>query len=128
MPAAARRKEASLPRTYSYEKISVAHGGQYGTSGSRVFRSIPDFFLFFVSLAQSAPFAYVPNQGGATVSVIDTATDSVTETLTLSGTLLGVAVNKAGTKAYFAYSNSIDITVLNIPGNTRRQPSPPPAP
>ena len=37
--------------------------------------------------AIAAPFAYVPNQKSGTISVIDTATDTVTKTLSGGGTL-----------------------------------------
>jgi YVTN family beta-propeller protein len=37
--------------------------------------------------ATAAPFAYVPNQKGGSISVIDTATDKVTRTLTAHGQL-----------------------------------------
>ena len=44
--------------------------------------------LFAVaSPASAAPFAYVPNQKSGTISVIDTATDTVTRTLSAGGTL-----------------------------------------
>ena len=47
----------------------------------------------------SAPLAaraYVANEGGATVSVIDTATNTVTATVTVGNFPFGVAVNAAG--------------------------------
>ena len=40
-----------------------------------------------VNAAAAAPFAYVPNQKSGTISVIDTATDTVTKTLSGGGTL-----------------------------------------
>jgi len=44
--------------------------------------------LFATTLpVAAAPFAYVPNQKSGTVSVIDTATDTVTKTLSGGGTL-----------------------------------------
>jgi YVTN family beta-propeller protein len=44
--------------------------------------------LFATALpAVAAPFAYVPNQKSGTISVIDTATDTVTKTLTGGGAL-----------------------------------------
>src|SRR5690606_9814198 len=33
------------------------------------------------SVASAAPFAYVPNEGGASISVIDTASDKVVDTI-----------------------------------------------
>ena len=44
-------------------------------------------------LAGSATLAYVPNEGSATISVIDTATDAVTDTLRVGEKPRGIAVD-----------------------------------
>ena len=50
--------------------------------------------------AAAAPFAYVPNSDDGTVSVIDTATDTVVATVPVGQAPIGVAVHPAGTYAY----------------------------
>jgi YVTN family beta-propeller protein len=52
----------------------------------------------FLSPAYAAPFAYVPNSGDGTVSVIDTATNRVTATVTIGSGAYAIAVTK--TRAY----------------------------
>jgi YVTN family beta-propeller protein len=52
--------------------------------------------------AEAKPFAYVTNSGSNTVSVIDTATNTVVVTLPVSGGL--VAITPDGTHAYVANS------------------------
>jgi YVTN family beta-propeller protein len=47
--------------------------------------------------ARAAPFAYVANYGSNSVSVIDTASNTVTATVPLESNPNGVAVNPAGT-------------------------------
>jgi YVTN family beta-propeller protein len=46
--------------------------------------------------ALAAPFAYVPNEGSASISVIDTATDKVVETLKVGQKPRGIAVSADG--------------------------------
>ncbi|HEX6136720.1 MAG TPA: hypothetical protein VF059_03630, partial [Casimicrobiaceae bacterium] len=52
-------------------------------------RYLPGCFALIVAAvsdaAVAAPVAYVPNEGSASVSVIDTATDRVTATLATGG-------------------------------------------
>ena len=38
----------------------------------------------WTAAAAAAPFAYVPNEGSASISIIDTVTDRVTATLKLA--------------------------------------------
>ncbi len=51
------------------------------------------------STAAAAPIAYVPNEGSATVSLIDTATDKVTATLKFGQKPRGVALSLDGDAA-----------------------------
>jgi YVTN family beta-propeller protein len=50
-------------------------------------------FVVGAAPAVAAPFAYVPNHGDGTVSVIDTATNQVAATVTVGSQPLGAAVN-----------------------------------
>ena len=54
-----------------------------------------------VTAAHAAPFAYIPNAGDDTVSVIDTATDTVVDTISIPGTQpRTAAVSPDGTRVY----------------------------
>jgi len=50
--------------------------------------------------AQAAPFAYIINYSSGTVSVIDTASNTVTATIPGIPHAFGVAVNPSGTRVY----------------------------
>ncbi|MDO8681823.1 MAG: hypothetical protein Q7R30_25210, partial [Acidobacteriota bacterium] len=67
---------------------------------------------------QAAPFAYIPNYGSNTVSVIDTATNTVVATVAVGTNPWGVAVNPAGTRAYVANYVSNDVSVIDTASNT----------
>ena len=58
------------------------------------------------------------NQGSNTVSVIDTATDTVTSTVPVGSQPLGITVNPAGTKVYVANGESSDVSVIDMATNT----------
>jgi len=74
---------------------------------------IATVILATVAAAQAGPFAYITNFTSDTVSVIDTATNSVVDTVTVGDNPYGVAVHPAGTLVYVA--NSKD-------GHTNPQP------
>jgi YVTN family beta-propeller protein len=50
--------------------------------------------------ALAAPFAYVSNEGSASVSVIDTATDKVTATFDVGGKPRGIALSPDRKRLY----------------------------
>ncbi|WP_186319210.1 IPT/TIG domain-containing protein [Streptomyces sp. SAJ15] len=62
--------------------------------------------------------AYVANSGSGTVSVIDTAADTVTATVTVGTGPWGVAVHPDGTRAYVTNSGSGTVSVINTTSNT----------
>jgi len=75
--------------------------------------------LMMVSIAGAAPFAYITNEKSGDVSVIDTATNTVTATVPLEDKVpLGVAVTPDGTNVYVGkvYNNSV--SVINTTTNT----------
>lgn len=61
-----------------------------------------------VSNALAAPFAYITNYQSATVSVIDTSSNSVAKTIPVGSGPVGVAVNPAGTLVYVTNSGSFN--------------------
>ncbi len=63
--------------------------------------------------ASAAPFAYITNQGDMTVSVIDTATNTVTATVIVESSPTGVAVSPDGSRVYVANLGSNMVSVID---------------
>ena len=70
------------------------------------------------SSAQAQPFAYVTNSGSSSVSVINTATNTVTGTVGVGGRPIGVAFTPDGSRAYVANSESNSVSVINTSTQT----------
>src|SRR3989442_2309872 len=68
--------------------------------------------------ASALPFAYIPNEGSGTVSVMDTATNTVGATVAVGSGPDGVAVNAAGTRVYVTNEGSNSVSVINTATNT----------
>lgn len=62
--------------------------------------------------------AYVTNFGNGTVSVIDTATQTVVDTIPVGGGPSGIVVNSAGTLAYVANQTSDSVSVIDLSSDT----------
>ena len=75
-------------------------------------------FLLGAASAYAAPFAYITSEDDGTVSVIDTATNTVTTTIPVGRFPLGVAVNAAGTRAYVGNYEDQSISVIDTSTNT----------
>lgn len=69
--------------------------------------------------AHAAPFAYVTNAGDNTVSVIDSATNTVRATIPVGLYPVAVAVTPDGMFAYVANANSNDVSVVATSANSR---------
>ncbi|MFE9889229.1 Ig-like domain repeat protein, partial [Streptomyces scopuliridis] len=61
--------------------------------------------------------AYVTNSGGNSISVIDTATNTVTATIPVGSTPLGVAITPDGLRAYVINSGGNSVSVINTVTN-----------
>jgi YVTN family beta-propeller protein len=66
----------------------------------------------------ATPFAYIPNHGGSDVSVIDTATNTVTKTIAVGLHPYGVAVNHTSTRVYVTNEGSNTVSVIDTATNT----------
>ena len=62
---------------------------------------------------ESPIYAYITNMGSNTVSVIDTATNTVTDTVNVGSYPWGVAVNPKGTKVYVTNVGSATVSVID---------------
>ena len=68
--------------------------------------------------AEAAPFAYVTDNGSNSVSVIDTATNTVMATVPVGNNPVGVAITPDGRYAYVANANSGTVSVIDMATNT----------
>src|SRR6266853_1562919 len=68
--------------------------------------------------AHATPFAYITNNGSNNVSVIDTASNTVTATVAVGPYPTGVAVNPAGTRVYVTNQAGNTVSVLDTSTNT----------
>src|SRR5262245_55540213 len=74
--------------------------------------------LSFSSLAAKTNYAYVANSLELSVSVINTANNTVVTTISAGLNPVGVAVNQAGTVAYVTNYNSNSVSVISTSTNT----------
>jgi YVTN family beta-propeller protein len=72
----------------------------HGSTLIKVFGILTLVLLVQVNSAGAGPFAYIANWGSNSVSVIDTATNTVSATVNVGNYPVGVAVNPDGTKVY----------------------------
>src|SRR5256714_15343005 len=74
--------------------------------------------LLSIPSARAAPFAYITNNGSNNVSVLDTASNTVTATVAVGSFPTGVAVNPAGTRVYVANIGSNAVSGLDTASKT----------
>lgn len=75
-------------------------------------------FLFSSMSAQSAPMAYVTNFHSKNVSVINTATNTVSATIAVDGNPEGIAITPDGAFAYVVSESLGRVYVINTTTNT----------
>jgi YVTN family beta-propeller protein len=68
--------------------------------------------------AMAAPFAYVTNRNGASLSVIDTATNTVTATIGVGNNPYAATVSKDNAKVYVANFNDNSVSVIDARTHT----------
>ena len=73
---------------------------------------------FFVGPLAAAPFAYISNQLGNSVSIIDTELGKVVDTISVQGKPAGVAVAPAGDKVYISTPEAKGFAVLDVKTRT----------
>src|SRR5271170_2085904 len=72
----------------------------------------------FAPASTCAQNAYITNVGDNTVSVINTATNTVSATIVVGTTPVGVAVTPDGNKVYITNLNDNNVSVINTATNT----------
>jgi gliding motility-associated-like protein len=66
----------------------------------------------------AAGFAYVPNYGDGTVSVINTSTNALTGLVKIGSQPYGISLTADGTRAYVTNQGSNNVSVINTETNT----------
>ena len=74
--------------------------------------------VLFCGTTMAAPFAYVNHHWEGTVSVVDTATDTVTATIQIGAAPIGIAVSPSGTRVYVAKDHTTELAVIDTATNT----------
>ena len=67
--------------------------------------------------AAAAPFAYASNEGSASISVIDTATDRVVATLKIGAKPRGIAISADGSRLYVSDQTANALLVHDLGAN-----------
>ena len=91
----------------------------------KIIREVPAILIVMTAVTLgvasrvwAAPFAYITNFNDSTVSVIDTATNTVIATVPVGGGPYGVAVHPEGTFTYVTNSFSDTVSVIDATTNT----------
>src|ERR1700746_3195004 len=80
---------------------------------------LPIFLLALsVSTLHAQTFVYAPNTGNNNVSVINTATNTVTATIPVGPSPIGIVVSPDGTTVYVTNQGNGTISVINPATNT----------
>src|SRR5213075_3324344 len=66
------------------------------------------------SAAHAAPFAYVSNEGSASVSVIDTATDKVVSTIKIGEKPRGIALSPDAKRLYISDQTANALRIIDV--------------
>src|ERR1017187_5197584 len=87
-------------------------------SGNRKMSVLFMLVLMLASITGICQTAYIPNEGEATVSVINVATNTVTATITVGNYPYGVSVSPDGSTVYASNLSSNDVSVIRTSDNT----------
>jgi len=82
---------------------------------------VPVLYLLLISCAtivEAAPFAWVTNDVIDTVTMIDTATNSVTATIPVGDVPSGIAVNPSGSRVYVAHWYTQNVLAIDTATNS----------
>lgn len=85
---------------------------------SRIFQFFFSVLLLIGSTLFSGEFAYVTNNGDGTVSIIDTASNTVVGTITVGSGPFGIDVTPDGKFAYVANNGDGTVSVIDTSTNT----------
>jgi len=105
--------------TFSFPSSSIAISNKAcrGCSILKAFGIATLTVLILVGVAGASPFAYIANLESNTVSIIDTATDTVTATVNVGSEPSGAAVSPDGTRVYVTNCMSNSVSVIDAAKN-----------
>jgi len=69
--------------------------------------------MSFSASLMAAPFAYVPNEGSGTISIIDTQTDAVAGEIAIGGKPRGIAISPDGKRLYVSEQKGEHVDVID---------------
>jgi len=109
----------TLISIFSFPSSSIAISNKVcrGYNILKVFGIAALTVLILVGVAGASPFAYIANLESNTVSVIDTATDTVTATVNVGIEPSGAAVSPNGTRVYVTNCMSNSVSVVDAAKN-----------
>src|SRR5262245_45854244 len=118
----ARRGKQQTSGTSLRQTGALDHLGWWGRRSVLGMIVMVELLCWGMAPAQAAPFAYIThgdvlNSGSNTVSVVDTATNSVVASVPVGTGAGGVAVHPAGTFVYVANNLSNTVSVLDTVSN-----------
>lgn len=127
-PTTAARLLAGETSGADYDAFAVSMNGQTGAVTVPVLPAVvenqtsipasPGRLTSPSGIALAGGYAYVTNQGGTTVSVVDTATRKVTKTITVGSQPSAIAINAMSKLAYVTNRGSATVSVINTTTNT----------
>ena len=98
----------------------AAFFGHQGDSMKNIVKSALSIVILVVHLfapsGYAAPFAYIANQNGNSVSVVDLGSNQVTDIVQVESGPFGITVDSSGTYTYIANSTDNSVSVYDISG------------
>jgi YVTN family beta-propeller protein len=120
-PRAGLKKFRRLANSFIGKGVSIM-----ARSLKRIIRHLTCSLMIIVALilitstanaATIGPYAYIPNNGDNTVSVIDIQTNTVTATVNVGAGPTGVAVSPDGAKVYITNKDDDSVSIINAKTN-----------
>ncbi len=84
----------------------------------KIFLGFLLLFLIHLPLANAASTAYIANNGSDSLSVLDTATNTITDTIPFASNTYNAAVNPSGTRVYVTNVVDDTVSVLDTSNNS----------
>jgi len=76
-------------------------------------KTLASLFILTSTQLYAATFAYVPNEGSGTISVIDTQTDTVVDEINIGGKPRGIAISPDGNTLYVSEQKGEHVDVID---------------
>lgn len=107
-------KHAFVDRDEIFARMRPARGSTLLAASTLAASTLLAAALAWPHAARAAPFAYVPNEGSGTLSVIDTATDQVVATIPAGKKPRGTVIAPDGARAYVSDQPGNRLVVVDL--------------